>query len=125
VRKLTPTPEELKRSSWVSIGVKTAAPHPLSKLGVWGVSEATDHGLIAVKSSIDDYWLGLGWAKAKRLMARSTIPCLHSEPTYPEIGPSRKARVTGRLYFHEASLNELERRFRRDEEDEILRVEVT
>lgn len=125
VRKLTPTPEDTKKLSWVTIGVGKAARQPLHyKSSMWGVNEAADHGLIAVRSSVDNCWLGLGWADANKLMARSAIPCLHSEPSYPEIRPGQQIRATGRIYFHEGDLKTLEKRFHGDVEDEISAVKA-
>lgn len=124
VRDLTPTPEELKKLSWVKIGVRNpleiAAPHD----HCWPVHEIANNGLVCVRSRDGKHTIGLAWANVGHIMARSTIPCLHSEPTYPSLQPGDTVEATGKLYFSDGDLPSILHRFSDDLEGESLRIRI-
>jgi hypothetical protein len=57
--------------------------------------------LIAVKSVTDDRWLITGWTPLNRCWDNPPVPCIHSDPIFPDCEPGQKVAVTGRLWFYE------------------------
>jgi hypothetical protein len=51
--------------------------------------------LICITSQDGTKAIGLAWPDAEQIFARSTIPCIHSEPVYPRIPPGRALQATG------------------------------
>ncbi len=122
VRELKPTPEEMKRFSWVKIGVGEPLEDEVSHDHCWPVQEPADHGLLCVQSRDGAHSIGLAWPDANRLMARSSIPCLHSEPVYPSLDPGESVEAVGKLYFSEDGISPILNRFRADLESASLHV---
>ena len=116
--------EEMKKLSWVRIGVGKPLEMDTSHENCWPVREAADHDLICVQSRDGKHALGLAWADAGQFMARSSIPCLHSEPNYPSLKPGETLQATGKLYFSEGDLASIRQRFLGDVEDGTVRVQV-
>ncbi len=122
VRKLTPTPEEMQRLSWVRVGVGNPLEEQELHDHCWPVREAVDHGLICVQSRDGLRSIGLAWPDANQLMARSSIPCLHSEPVYPSLEPGEGVSAVGKLYFSEDGISSILNRFLDDIESSSLHV---
>ena len=124
VRDLTPTPEEVKKMSWVKIGVRRPLGVEGAHMHCWPANEIADNGLVCVKSRDGKHAIGLAWANAGHIMARSTIPCLHSEPIYPSLRPGDTVEATGKLYLSDGDLSSIPNRFRDDLKSESLRVRI-
>jgi len=123
LRALTPTPEELEKWSWISVGV--GRPREAEVLeNRWSVREAAAHGLVCVKGRDGEYALGLGWADAGAIHARSTIPCIHSEPSYPSVEPGQSVEATGKLYFSEDGVPAILERFDSDLSEGAIGVKL-
>jgi hypothetical protein len=124
MHNLTPTSEMMKKIPLTTVGVQKEPPKGTTIDYSWALNEVVDHGLIAVKSKLDNFYIGLVWAKARWLRALPILPCIHSEPEYPEIHPGNRLKITGRLYFHEGSLEGLEKRYLSDEKKKAFTITV-
>lgn len=123
LRNLTPTPEELEKYSYIRVGVGKPLEAKVENRW-WSVREAADNGLVCLRSRDGKHSLGLGWANAHEIMARSTIPCLHSEPVYPSLKPGKTVETKGRLYFSDNDISSILNRFTSDIENNVLSVGI-
>lgn len=66
---------------------------------------------VAVGSPDRARWIITAWEPLHRAWANAPVPCLHSDPKFPDCAPGETQRVTGRLWFYEgtAITNELAR----------------
>jgi len=66
---------------------------------------------VAVGSPDRTRWIITAWEPLQRAWANPPVPCLHSDPKFPDCAPGETQRVTGRLWFYEgtAITNELAR----------------
>lgn len=123
LRDLPPTPAEMKRWPFAVIGVGRIEEFAETKVR-WVRREAAEHGLICVDSQDGTKAIGLAWEPAETIFARSTIPCVHSEPKLPAVPPGKAVQVTGRLYFSERGIADIERRFHDDRASAVLHAKV-
>jgi hypothetical protein len=68
--------------------------------------------LIAVKADRADRWIITAWEPNNRAWDNPPVPCIHSDPIFPDCPPGQTVRVRGGLWFYEGSdiQAELERR---------------
>ena len=59
--------------------------------------------LIAVKADRSDRWLITGWEPNHRSWANPPVPCVHSDPIFPDCAPGETVRVRGGLWFYEGA----------------------
>jgi len=123
LRDLTPTPEDLRKMPWVKVGVGCPLEMQVEQEW-WTVREAADHGLVCVRSREGKCALGLAWADAGAIFARSAIPCIHSEPDFPTVQPGQSVEATGKLYFSDEGISSIAHRFSNDIADNTLSVVV-
>lgn len=66
---------------------------------------------VAVGSPDRRRWIITAWEPLHRAWANAPVPCLHSDPKFPDCAPGETHRVSGWLWFYEGSAitNELER----------------
>lgn len=66
---------------------------------------------VAVGSPDRVRWIITAWEPLHKAWANAPVPCLHSDPKFPDCAPGETQRVTGRLWFYEgtAITNELAR----------------
>jgi len=66
---------------------------------------------VAVGSPERTRWIITGWEPLHRAWANPPVPCLHSDPKFPDCAPGETQRVRGWLWFYEgtAITNELAR----------------
>ncbi|MGH8018688.1 MAG: FG-GAP repeat domain-containing protein, partial [Opitutaceae bacterium] len=118
---IPPTPAGMKRWPFALLGVGEVKKFEENKVR-WNRHRAADHGLVCVQSQDRTKTIGLAWPQAHMIFARSTIPCLHSEPAYPPVPAGRALEVTGRLYFSTDGIAAVQRRFAKDTENGVLRA---
>ncbi len=56
----------------------------------------------AVKADTGDKWILTAWEHG-RLWENPPVPCMHSDPMFPDCPVGETVRVKGRLWFHEGS----------------------
>ena|GEM_PF-1714938 len=68
---------------------------------------------IAARSEDGRRWIVTAWERAKP-WANPPVPCIHSDPTFPDLGPGEEAVLHGRIFFFEGDdiLAEVARRER-------------
>ena len=62
-----------------------------------------DESLVAIKSHLHDRWLITAWQPLHRAWANPPVPCVHSDPIFPDCDPGEKVKVEGRLWFFEGA----------------------
>ena len=67
--------------------------------------------LVACGSSDRTRWIITAWTPLHRAWGNPPVPCLHSDPKFPDCAPGETQRVRGWLWFYEgaAITNELDR----------------
>lgn len=48
-------------------------------------------------------WIVTAWERCDRVWANPPVPCVHSDPAFPDLNPGETGRVRGRLWFHEGA----------------------
>ena len=69
----------------------------------------------ACRSSRADRWFITAWVPVNRVWANPDVPCLHSDPQFPDCPPGETRRLRGWFSFYEG----------KDVEAEIRRIEAT
>lgn len=65
---------------------------------------------IAIKADRGDRWLITAWEPLQRAWANPPVPCVHSDPIFPDCAPGATVRVRGGLWFYEGTEIEAELR---------------
>lgn len=120
---IPPTPKDRKRWPYAVIGVGAVKEFEETNTR-WMRPTAADHGLVCVTSQDGAKTMGLAWGPAHTIFARSTIPCLHSEPTYPQVPPGKAVQATGKLYFSDDGIEAIRKRFAEDTEKGVIDVKL-
>jgi hypothetical protein len=56
---------------------------------------------IAIKADRSDHWLITAWEPNKRAWDNPPVPCIHSDPVFPDADPGQTVRVRGGMWFYE------------------------
>ncbi|MGY8770534.1 MAG: CehA/McbA family metallohydrolase [Pirellulales bacterium] len=56
---------------------------------------------IAVKSQDADRWLITAWTPTNRAWSNPPVPCIHSDPVFPDCEPGKTVKVNGTIWFYE------------------------
>ena len=59
--------------------------------------------LIAIRGNQADRWVITGWEPNQRAWANPPVPCIHSDPIFPDCDPGETVRVRGAIWFYEGS----------------------
>ncbi len=70
--------------------------------------------LIAIKADHGNRWVITGWEPNQRAWANPPVPCIHSDPVFPDCEPGETVRVRGGMWFYQGS----------DIEDALLKCEL-
>ncbi len=62
-----------------------------------------DGPLVAVKADAADRWIITAWQPLKRVWTNPPVPCIHSDPVFPDCPPGQTVRVSGKLWFYEGN----------------------
>jgi len=68
---------------------------------------------VACRSVDGKRWIITAWAPCHRVWANAPVPCLHSDPKFPDCAPGETKRLRGWLSFYEGT--DVEAEFRRIE----------
>ena len=69
----------------------------------------------AARSEDGRRWIITAWHPCNRSWGNEKVPCLHSDPNFPDCSPGETVRLQGRLSFYEGT----------DIEVELQRIEQT
>jgi hypothetical protein len=58
---------------------------------------------VAVKADDGDRWLITAWSPNKRAWTNPPVPCVHSDPVFPDCPPGETVKVQGGLWFYEGN----------------------
>jgi hypothetical protein len=58
---------------------------------------------VACKSDSGDRWIITAWEPCQRPWANPPVPCLHSDPKFPDCAPGETQRVRGWLSFYQGT----------------------
>jgi hypothetical protein len=56
---------------------------------------------IAIKADRSNRWLITAWQPNKRAWDNPPVPCIHSDPVFPDCPPGQTVRVKGGMWFYE------------------------
>lgn len=56
---------------------------------------------VAVRGTDTDRWIVTHWTPNQRVWQNPPVPCIHSDPIFPDCAPGQTVSVTGRLIFYE------------------------
>ena len=65
-------------------------------------------------SSDAQHWVITAWSPLDRVWANPEVPCLHSDPRFPDCAPGKTVRILGWLSFYEGQ----------EIEQELARIET-
>ncbi len=60
-----------------------------------------DGSYVAIKADRANRWLITSWQPLKRAWTNPPVPCIHSDPVFPDCPPGKTVRVSGKLWFYE------------------------
>ncbi|MEW6307123.1 MAG: hypothetical protein AB1705_26970 [Verrucomicrobiota bacterium] len=124
--KVVPGKDAVRMELWL----KNGTDKPLSDLrvqncvmlkGVKGFNQQTKDNkvlqkpYVACKSENGKRWIITAWEPCNRPWANPPVPCLHSDPKFPDLKPGETGRLRGWLSFYEGT----------DLEAELKRIEAT
>ena len=58
---------------------------------------------VAIKADHSDRWLITAWTPIKRAWTNPPVPCVHSDPVFPDCAPGKTVHVHGGLWFYEGT----------------------
>ncbi|TWT47036.1 hypothetical protein KOR42_42330 [Thalassoglobus neptunius] len=64
--------------------------------------------MIAVRSSTGNRWILTDWRPNHRVWSNPPVPCIHSDPKFPDCPPGETVSVEGGLWFYEGDDVDLE-----------------
>ncbi len=71
--------------------------------------------LVAVRSDRHDRWIVTAWEPSDRVWSNVPVPCVHSDPIFPDCEPGETVRVYGALWFYEGTNIDAELSRRRED----------
>ncbi|MFG0336010.1 MAG: CehA/McbA family metallohydrolase [Maioricimonas sp. JB049] len=110
--RVVPEKDSVAMELWLQNGTK----QPLTGMrvqtcvmlkGAIGFSDQSNHNkrleapFAAVHSDDGRRWIITAWEPNHRTWANPPVPCLHSDPTFPDCPPGETVHARGRLWFHE------------------------
>jgi hypothetical protein len=60
-----------------------------------------DGSFVAIKADRSDRWLITSWVPNHRAWTNPPVPCIHSDPIFPDCPPGETVQVQGKLWFYE------------------------
>lgn len=123
---VTPTREDVRMELWLKngtpeklTGLRVQVCTMLNALAGFRAQTRTNKVLkppyAACRSEDGQRWLITAWTPTNRAWANPPVPCLHSDPQFPDCPPGETVRVHGRLWFAKGP----------DLDDHLTRLEAT
>ncbi len=60
-----------------------------------------DDSFVAIKADRTNRWLITSWQPLNRAWTNPPVPCIHSDPIFPDCPPGETVKVFGKLWFYE------------------------
>jgi len=109
---VTPAREHVEMELWLRngtaeklTGLRTQVCVMLQGLNGFRAQTGTNKVLrlpyAACRSNDGQRWIITAWTPLNRAWANPPVPCLHSDPQFPDCAPGETVRVRGRLWFAE------------------------
>lgn len=57
--------------------------------------------LVAIRDQYRPRWIITAWTPCQRAWTNPPVPCIHSDPIFPDCPPGETVRVQGRMWFYE------------------------
>ena len=101
-----------------TLWLENGASEPLSELrtqvcamlkGAAGFNAQSDAGrrieggVAAMRAAGNDRWLLIAFDQHRRVWGNPPVPCIHSDPVFPDAQPGQRVEVQGRLWFYEGA----------------------
>ena len=67
-----------------------------------------EDGVAAIQSDDGQRWILVAFDRFGRVWGNPPVPCIHSDPVFPDAAPSQRVEVTGRMWFYEGDNIEAE-----------------
>lgn len=124
--QVTPTPTEVRLSLWLRNGTQEKltglrVQNCVMLAGAPGFTSQTltnklfQKPYAAVHSDDGRRWVITGWLPAQRCWGNDQVPCLHSDPQFPDCPPGETVHARGWLSFYEGQ----------DVQEELRRIQAT
>jgi hypothetical protein len=68
-----------------------------------GLSNVAQEPSIAIKSADGDRWIITSWQPNHRVWVNPPVPCIHSDPIFPDCAPGETVAVNGTMWFYEGT----------------------
>lgn len=68
-----------------------------------GTNKVVREHAVAVRSDNGRRWIVTAWEPSRRVWHNPPVPCLHSDPSFPDCPPGQTVRAHGLLTFYEGS----------------------
>lgn len=65
------------------------------------LEQVVDRSLVAVRGENSDRWIITGWRPTHRVWTNPPVPCVHSDPIFPDCQPGQTVSVQGGIWFFE------------------------
>lgn len=100
----------------MTLTLTNGTPHPLTGLRVqvctmlsaadgftsqMNLPKIVEEPFIAVRSETGNRWIITAWTPNNRVWSNPPVPCIHSDPIFPDCPPGETVAVTGGLWFYE------------------------
>jgi hypothetical protein len=66
---------------------------------------------VAIRARGTNRWIITGWTPNHRVWTNPPVPCIHSDPVFPDCAPGQTVTVRGQLRFYEGAQPPLDRPF--------------
>jgi len=123
--KVVPTPHAVLMELWLTNGTRETlhdlrVQNCVMLKGAKGFEQQTNDNktlsspYVASHSSDGRNWIITAWDPCHRVWANAPVPCLHSDPKFPDCAPGETKRLRGWLSFYQGP--DVETEFRRIEQ---------
>lgn len=120
--KVNPTTNAVRMDLWLSNGTGATltdlrVQNCVMLKGASGFTQQTNENkvlsnpYVACRSEDGKRWIISAWDPCHRPWANAPVPCLHSDPKFPDCAPGEMKRLRGWLSFYEG--NDIQAEFRR------------
>ena len=124
--RVKPTKTEVRMEMWLKNGTESTltdlrVQNCVMLKGAKGFNQQTDENkkiekpYVLCRSETGKRWIITAWDPCHRPWTNPPVPCLHSDPKFPDCPPGETRRVKGWLSFYEGE----------DVADELERIEAT
>jgi hypothetical protein len=66
-----------------------------------GLRRVESMPFIAIRAADEEKWIIVSWNPCQRVWGNPPVPCIHSDPIFPDCLPGETVRVAGKCWFYE------------------------